>query len=570
MSKLFFISFLVVYCLSAIPVYAAIHPQPGSTINFRQILFEYDEMPEAEYYIITIRETDNPGETKPVFSVKNSSLAFVQDSGFYFGMSYAWSVEGYKGKEQIGHTVWYTFKIGSSFQTNGSWFHARVTNQVPGAFSDGIIFLDYMGIAVNRKGEPVWYMPLAKDSLDQLKMRNVKMTTAGTITYLDNTDCFEKDIYARQVWKAPNDGKVSGDQQEYYHHDFFKMEDGTYITSGYRFVKKPNIYNKSQITRVRYNTIIQYDRNGVPIWYWDEEKHISDKIIFGENRGDAAEISGTHLNGLAYYKNDDAFIASFRDNSSVLKISHRNGNVLYNLGDTLKKYNPAEIPFSSQHGPSLLRDGSIVLYNNNLDGSGRRDKPAYPIVRVFSQPGYKKQSVKKWEYECMSDQYPDGIRGKEGYASQLPYNDNLLVCMGGANYIFEVNPAKKVVWQCSFEKLDEISNEWTAINNYRCSYASSLYPCYFTLQHIRLSNTSGKVFATVQVNNEGSEIQTFVIEPVNSPGKQTFQNKSVIIAARSSENVTVDVTPAALSGNGKVYLNVYPLDRKLMSRAVSF
>lgn len=48
---------------------------------------------------------------------------------------------------------------------------------------------------------------------------------------------------------------VSGDKQEYYHHDFFKMKDGSYITSGYRFVNEPNFYNNNVTAKVRYNTL---------------------------------------------------------------------------------------------------------------------------------------------------------------------------------------------------------------------------------------------------------------------------------------------------------------------------
>lgn len=546
-----FLPVLVIFYFTS-SLYARIAPANGALLNFTQVMFEYDEVTGADYYIVTIRSNtgDNP------ILVKNYSLAFIQKQQLQFGKKYRWKYEAYKNGTPFFSSPDYSFEIKTSFQTSTVWLKTTVEVNDTINYKDGIIFLDYMGMAINRKGEPVWFMPLEKDSLDNLKMRNIKITSAGTITYLDNTDCFEKDIYANPLWTAPNDGNISGGGQEFYHHEFFKMEDGSYITSGYRFVNEPNIYDNKINCRVRYNTIIQYDGAGEVLWWWDESKHIDKKKIYGDSGPAATEVTGTHLNGIAYHKHDDAFIVSFRDNSSILKISHKSGEILYNLGDSLIKYHPDEVPFTSQHGPSLLKDGSIVVYNNNLNRTGKTKGPTYPLVKIFSQPSVNKQSEKLWDYECYSEKYPEGIYGKEGYASQLPYNNNLLVCMGGANYIFEVTPGRKVVWQCALQRFDEISNNWTAVNNYRCSYASSLYPCYFTLQQVKKTEKNGIAEINFRINNEGTDDHVFIIE-INGKKNQN----DIKISAGKNKDVLLKI-----SGNERII--VYPEADKSFQREI--
>ena len=542
---------LIPALLACISAAASISPVPGAELNYTQVLFEYPETKNADRYIITI---ENDGNGATVLTRTNTTLAFMVDSGFQFGSRYRWYYKAFRNQQLLFTSEVYRFSIGSTFQTGSFWFRALAEETDPAQYKKGIIFLDYMAVAINRKGEPVWYLPVNQDSLEKQKTRNIKLTSAGTITYLDNTDCFERDLSGAVLWKAPSDGRVSGDQQEYYHHDFFKMEDGTYLTSGYRFVRERNLVDTNQPCRIRYNTLIQYKKNGDISWVWDESKHVNKKVIWGDNGPYADEVTGTHLNGVAYYPPDDAFILSFRDNSSVLKISHATGKVLYNLGDSLRKYYPSKVPFSGQHGPSLLRNGGIVVYNNNLERSGKDAGPSYPVIRVFSQPSAKKQSALAWEYECVSAKYPDGIRGKEGYASQLPYSDNLLVCMGGANFIFEVTPAKKVVWQCAFQRYDEANAQWVDVNNYRCSYAASLYPCYFTLQHGRYNKQQNNISFTL--NNEGTENDRYTVSFSNHKGQAAGKPQTVSIPAGNNRSVSMKVTG-----------NLFPVTVRVVSAA---
>src|SRR5205085_3740500 len=138
------------------------------------------------------------------------------------------------------------------------------------------------GIAIDRKGKPVWFYPYSQNNIDQDPLlRNLRMTGDGTITCLDDSSCYEYSIDGKLLWKAPDNGKISGDSKEHYHHDFKKLQDGTYLTAGWKYEYETNFYNPALRCQVRYNTLIQYDSSGKILWSWNEKDHVTKETIFG-------------------------------------------------------------------------------------------------------------------------------------------------------------------------------------------------------------------------------------------------------------------------------------------------
>jgi hypothetical protein len=115
--------------------------------------------------------------------------------------------------------------------------------------------------------------------------------------------------------------------------------------------------------------------------------------------------------------------------------------------------------------------------------------------------------------------------------------------MGGANYIFEVSPEKKVVWRCGFEQFDEANVRWKDIMNYRCSYASSLYPCYFTLQNGHFENKNGKQVIGFRINNEGTEDFMYEAEIRDPQGKLIQSLRRASLSAGKKQNISVPLSP---------------------------
>jgi hypothetical protein len=529
----------------SIPATANIFPGNGASLNFTQVMFEYDEAPGATTYVITIRSAD-PGENRMPIVVENSSLAVMISEGLAFGKNYTWNYEAFIKEKSIFKSADFSFSIKNYFLVDSSRFRTIIFHSDKALYHDDLVLLDYTGTIIDRKGRPVWFFPyIPKDGASAPNFRNMRMTQDGTITYQDANNCYEVDLTGNIIWQAPNDGQVSGAPSEFYHHDFRKLNDGTYLTCSYQFADEPNLYNPSLITKVRYNTMIQYDAQGAVLWSWNEKDHVSKDIIFKGYAADAASVEGTHMNGFDYDYKNDGIVMSFRNNSSIIRIDKKTGNVIYALGIDTPGHAPGnyEFFFAKQHGPQVLPDGQILVYNNNVKDSGG---PSFPHIEIFNEPVNGRPASIAWDYEFRPHGYIKGLKGKEGYAMMLP-NKNILVCTGTGNSSCEVTPDKQMVWEAVFERYDDAEKKWTGFNNYRTTFTTSLYPFYYTLQHDDRRN--------IQINNEGASKDEYIIS-ILEDGKQVGRAVSVTIEPRTAavykiplkgnhDHVTVVVTPGS-------------------------
>jgi len=511
---------------------AEIRPVNDAQLHYTQIMFEYDEVAGANRYTVTITPVKEP-DAKP-WVIENRSLATIV-SGFRFGKTYYWHYEAFAGDKKLFKSEEYRFTIAPHYLVDTNLFSCPLEISKEGKYNDDIIFIDYRGIAINRKGQPVWYYPYRSESVDRDPLfRNLRMTNDGTITFVDDSSCFEVDINGKQLWKAPDDGRISGDSKEHYHHDFKKLEDGTYLTAGWKYEYEQNLYNPSLRCQVRYNTLIQYDSKGKILWHWNEKDHVAREVIYGVYSPSDSVISGTHMNAFDYDAKENSIIASCRHNSSIIKIDKKTGNVIYTVGifDNKKKQQGIEPLFLHQHGMSIMPDHQFVFYDNYVPDDAANRPITYPRVIVIKEPSKGLPAYESWEFECRSPRYPNGIMGKGGYVMPLP-NGNLLVCMGGANYAFEVNMSKEIVWQCDFQKYDPYNRNWIEYISYRCTSASSLYPYYFTLQQ-PAKNANGIDF---KINNEGTENDSYQIEI--TAGDKKINSQTVGIKKQSSQLIHI-------------------------------
>jgi hypothetical protein len=569
-----FFFFLLAMCLCITNAYARIYPHNGAVLSQVHVMFEYDEIAGADAYkVVVVPAYASPGMA-PVIVMNNTSLAVPVTSGLQFGSDYQWYFEAYKAGKKIYRSGELSFTIKNSPLTDTNLYRAKVTLAQKGKYPNDILLLDNIAAAMDRSGKIVWFLPAQSDSV-RGPFRNVQLTKDGTITYLDNSDCFELALTGEPLWKAPNDGKVSGAQQEFYHHDFTKLPDGTYLCAGYQYVDEKNYYDNSITCKVRYNTLIQYNAAGELLWSWSEKYHSEPAQMFAGIASTATSNEGTHLNGFSYDKAASGIVMSFRNSSAIYKIDHQTGDILYNLATALNGVKKGgSTPYNSQHGPFVMPNGNILVYNNN---SSSEQRISWPVVQMFSQPTATQPAKKVWEYECRSAAFPNGIRGKEGYAMSLP-NGHILVCMGGVNFGFEVTMDKQVVWECFFEKWDTpVDGEpsWKPFSNYRMHAVSSLYPRYFTVQQLTRSwqlLAKNKSQLQVQVNNEGSDADTYTVTLTDVNGK-IIATKPITVKPRTKAVVQLPFLfkKETVQKRGDSYgtITVSPTDRPAMKRDMS-
>jgi hypothetical protein len=488
------------------PTAAAVQPADGAVLTQTQVLFAWDEVPGADGYTFTLRHADGRVLVVPV-----SSLAYLLSGQLAFGQRYQWNVQAYQKKKRLYQSPAYAFSIAASPLVDPARFRYTVKQKKGAAHSNGLVFMDHLGVAVNRNGEPVWYLPFDSAAFGEVpKYRNLQLTPSGTVTFLRGSGAYEKSLSGQPVWEAPNTGAVSLAPTEFYHHDFIKNAAGQYMVCSYRYVEMPSPQQPTATIRVRYNTVVTYDVAGNVVWQWNEQDHSDlNEMLAGAPPG-ATEIPGTHMNGFSCNDQTGTCVFSFRNNSALWWIDRATGKVLYRL----QGEKPGGIAFAAQHSPVYLPNGDVLFYNNNVpNGKGGDDAAVrWPTVLQLRMNKGRTGVQKVWEYECRLPQYPNGWAGKEGFADLLP-NGNILVCIGGGNTVLEVDHGKRVVWQMETEAFDAAKNSWVPFSNYRTHVASSLYPQFFTVQQ---TGGQGPVRVggsiRIKLNNDGSDAGAYRVE----------------------------------------------------------
>src|SRR5215831_4692209 len=168
---------------------AEIHPANGEILNRTQVMFEYDDVPNADQYIVVIESNDAAHSFH--LDVKNQSLASLV-SNLQFGQSYQWHYVAFNKKKQLFQSEDFHFTINRHYLVDTNLYRNQVAVSKNGSFNNDIIFLDFLGVAIDRTGKPVWFYPFrSTDGTVEPNFRNMRMTHDGTITFQTNDDCFE-------------------------------------------------------------------------------------------------------------------------------------------------------------------------------------------------------------------------------------------------------------------------------------------------------------------------------------------------------------------------------------------
>ncbi len=369
----------------------------------------------------------------------------------------------------------------------------------------------------------------------------------------------------------PDDGKVSGDTTEIYHHDFKRLDNGHYMVLGERYswrivpdtfditkFRAENLQTSEGVTRVKilFGTIIEYDKRGNVVWWWDSADYLSDKDLFSDQVSTntfrmtlpaKAEIFG-HLNAFEVDADGQYVYAGFRDLNRIIKIEKSTGNVVYSWG---KKMPSGEAMvgddlFISQHELMLSPDGNKILVFNNNDINNTVNSSE---VIEFSQPKGESPTKITWLFDCRFDALGNG-KSIRGGGVQYMDGDNVLICMAGGGRVTEVNKkTNEVVWDCIFSK--EMDTKQTVpITLYRTHYNTSLYPCYFTAQS-PLDVVDAKTSSiNLTIYNEGTNEDSYTITVSTDTVTKISHEQSEVVAPAESQTISISIDKRTLSKTG--------------------
>jgi hypothetical protein len=232
---------------AAVPL-PKIIPQPGSKLNYTQIMFEHPQIAGAEEYLVEVALNDgNNLFTKPIIHQTDSSTA-VMLSNFEFGKKYIWRYTGLHNQNELGWNGPYNFEILNGPAVDEKSFRIRVLQNDSTSEAGGLIVLDMSGNIIDRSGKFVWYLPIATQNepdphltlndtgtgFRSLENFDMRITPIGTVTFLNGARAEERDLNANLIWKAPYRHDYHFDSLNTglpyrYHHGFKRLSNGNFM-----------------------------------------------------------------------------------------------------------------------------------------------------------------------------------------------------------------------------------------------------------------------------------------------------------------------------------------------------
>jgi len=529
---------------SPITIYP-IQPEPGSTINRTQLMIEFPKVAGAVVYDVLLQEVRTEGKkTDTVFvreQTDSSNATLI--SRLEFGRNYIWQYKAYDAARQLRkRSPYYKFSTGAFPAADPKKFRARVIKNASRGNS-GVITFDHAHLAVDRLGKPVWCLPPVAGKIHEAELiRDLRISNAGTVTFLTTKNAFEMSIDGRILWQAPNDGKVSGDTVEHYHHELRRLPNGNYMTLSSKYVKRRLPGDTAQV-KLEYGTIIEYDFLGRVAWYWSAHTYLKEEDFFRTAPDGKKQLVQPHINAFDVDEKEEFVYACFRDLNRVIRIDKRTGDV--SASYSMQTAKQAQDLLRKPHDMKVLPDGSIVVFNGDSAG----DPKMTSNVIVLSQPEEGERPKALWKFDCKFDTLGDGKSARGGGVEALP-NGNFLVGMGSLSRTIEVTRSKKIMWDVFTESWNENGQRWIPFGQYRSHYASSLYPCYFTASVSEETWRKSTKSVQLEIVNEGTEADGYnVIYKLRGDSRSSGIKVDTLAPG---EKKILELIPVVAPGRGQV------------------
>ncbi len=495
----------ILYCIAAVlmincgqfKTQAQVLPKDGDTLNYRLIGFSFPEHKKATEYLLEVYEYSPDADVdifikdEPVLAktfTRNRVIETVPE----FDKQYKWHVKYLRKGNILDSTEYRYFTTG--YHRNADTAHRKLKvleNKLQN--KELLIFIDGTRTLHNTKGEAVWYLPDMPGILDtSTRVRDIHITPQNTITFLTDDGAYEIDYNTNVLWSGPNDGKISGDSIEQYHHQFTRLDNGNYLvmarditvrklpetedTTLYKFeehiIRKDGILYK----KIYCGTLIEYDTAGNVVWHWRGSDHFTDADLFTKRTVSGTANVYTHANSFYFDTDKNIIYIGFRDISRIVKISYPSGKVLAQYGENYTKSNDvidSEL-FYSHHNNTITSDGKLLLYNNNVLIRNNKfpKEGAVSSILLLNEPGPADSTLSVfWEFKCDIDTFTKSFTLTGGSVAELR-DKSFLVSMGSINRNFIVTRKKEIVWNAVYLKKGE--KGWESQSNYKTSAIESL------------------------------------------------------------------------------------------------
>jgi arylsulfate sulfotransferase len=222
-------------------------------------------------------------------------------------------------------------------------------------------------------------------------------------------------------------------------HDFILLSDNHYITMS---VYQKQIKNcpstvASNPRKFLAVPILQEISNDSVIWQWDatDFPEFLASSVEGNNFTDtAATADYLHINAMEIDPKDSNLIVSFRNNNQLIKLSRKNGQIIWRLGGVNTDFPLTEAQhFLRQHAPIFINDNHSLLFLDNGDSATRQQSR----ILEFTLDERDKKVIAFNAYTI-----PEIYSRYMGNVQQ--FADNYLIGGGSSNYVLSFNPRNGV------------------------------------------------------------------------------------------------------------------------------
>ena len=536
-----------------------ISPIQGDSLNYRQIVIEWEQEPSAIAYNIQLYE-----DHELVLDTIDSSLVhIINESIINWDQSYIIYLRSILSDGSyssiIDSSIFSIYNIPEDYSNS----YIETNTFIEDQYHPGVTFLQKT--AINKEGENIFFWSTPYIDHDGMNFTFSNLLDNGNlIGWIISSS--ETSLNAGV--EIDFNGDIHWSTDEPVHHDLFPMPNGNYmgLVKEVFYAPPPNgpwlaDFEEYGITNIQWlgDKIIEWNSEGEIIWSWKTTDYISleefdpvwmdgfqlDDIMFGIEGFD-----WTHSNAVFYNEVDNAVYLSVRHLSRIIKIDYNTGNIIWNMG---KEFLPdiidfgQNLEFSYQHAIRVLDNQNLMMYDN-----GNQNNPQVSRCIEIEVDENESNAQIVWEYIL-----PDSVfTASMGECDRLD-NGNTLITAGRANYLLEIDDQNNPVWEINTE--DPF---------YRSDRIPSLYPLLFSVEVPNFTNTTshpmvylplGSSVFELTITNEGYLDFDFMYT-INEDLNWYQESTGVInIPSNNTYTVSIPITINNSASDNTINISVCPL-----------
>jgi len=527
---------LLVICTS---LGAEMLPENGATLNYTQVFFRWDQIPNAESYQFTIQNMGT-GEESQLYIPQNSTL--LTDI-LYWNSTYTWFVCGLfdDGSTPFCSEI-YSFDI---IQLPDYFPDViNISNYDESLSQDGVTIMDFESLdfsgSLDMNGIPIWIVE--SDGMAQ-HFSFTQFLENGNVVGFGPGIGYEINLDGNIIFATPP-------TLNSLHHQITKTSNNTYFLISATVEEQycPEECNPNLPTEIPWQGDIyrEFDQDGNEIWSWNTFDYFDlteYNPYYVEIYTGVLEMDWTHSNSVFFDENSGSVFVSVRNLSRITKIDYASKELIWNMGETdfmNETYFAEDLNFSQQHSVQVLDNGNLLFFDNHRYLSPELSRC---IEVSYNESDYSAEIV--WEYVLPAEMFT----GSRGECDRLE-NGNTLITAGRTGNTLEVTPEHVIVWHMKVENLG------FEVTMYRSARIPSLYPVAFSLsidEYIGDVNSpfvepiNDMITTNIHSSGWGEDLYEYTLKDVS--GTELFSDSingtffNIDVSGIPSSNYSLNVNP---------------------------